>query len=131
MSLDRAAAEEVVRRTGQMGVPVTVAGDEVIVGFDRPRLERLAARLASSAPRPRLGLLVKDWPGAAEVGGARPGSPAELAGLRAGELVEALDGRPIRTAADLEMIAAQLRAGAAVEVQFRRGGERHRTRLEL
>jgi len=30
-----------VRRTGQMAVPVIVVGEEVVVGFDRPRLARL------------------------------------------------------------------------------------------
>src|SRR5436190_8399803 len=68
LEIDRAAAQEVMRRSGQMGVPVITAGDEVIVGFDRDRLERLAARYASAAPhadavpqahatpRPRIGL---------------------------------------------------------------------------
>ncbi|TAJ45330.1 FAD-dependent oxidoreductase [Methanofollis fontis] len=35
---DTAAAEEMVALTGQYGVPVTVAGDEMIIGFDVPRL---------------------------------------------------------------------------------------------
>jgi glutaredoxin 3 len=30
-----------VRRTGQMGVPVIVVGEEVVVGFDRARLSAL------------------------------------------------------------------------------------------
>ena len=38
---DREAREELVRRTGQMAVPVILVDDEVIVGFDRARLERL------------------------------------------------------------------------------------------
>ena len=38
---DREAREELVRRTGQMAVPVILADDEVVVGFDRARLERL------------------------------------------------------------------------------------------
>src|SRR5689334_2441136 len=71
---DRTAAQEVMRRSGQMGVPVITAGDEVIVGFDRARLDRIAAAYASPPPpvdpalRPKLGLLVKDVPGGAEVG---------------------------------------------------------------
>jgi len=35
---DAEAREELIRRTGHMAVPVTVIGDEVVVGFDRPRL---------------------------------------------------------------------------------------------
>jgi hypothetical protein len=30
-----------VRRTGQLSVPVTVIGDEVVLGFDRARLAEL------------------------------------------------------------------------------------------
>lgn len=36
---DRAAAEEMVQKTGQMGVPVTEIGDITIVGFDRPKID--------------------------------------------------------------------------------------------
>ena len=38
---DKEAREELVRRTGQMTVPVILVDDEVVVGFDRARLERL------------------------------------------------------------------------------------------
>lgn len=36
---DRKAAEEMVEKTGQMGVPVIEIGDTVIVGYDRPRID--------------------------------------------------------------------------------------------
>jgi len=32
---DRAALEEMVEKSGQMGVPVTDFGDEVVIGFDK------------------------------------------------------------------------------------------------
>jgi glutaredoxin 3 len=35
---DLEGQEELLRRTGQLAVPVTVVDDEVIVGFNRPRL---------------------------------------------------------------------------------------------
>ncbi len=38
---DEAAREELVRRTGQMAVPVILVDDEVVVGFDRDRLQSL------------------------------------------------------------------------------------------
>lgn len=41
MATDLEGREELVRRTGQMAVPVIVVGEEVVVGFDRPRLSRL------------------------------------------------------------------------------------------
>jgi glutaredoxin-like YruB-family protein len=34
--------QEMVEKSGQMAVPVIVAGDEVMVGFDRERLAALA-----------------------------------------------------------------------------------------
>ena len=44
---DREAAREMVRISGQRGVPVTVSGDVVIVGFDAKRLqERFGAPVA-------------------------------------------------------------------------------------
>jgi glutaredoxin 3 len=41
VATDVEGREELVRRTGQMAVPVIVVGDEVVVGFDRPRLSTL------------------------------------------------------------------------------------------
>lgn len=40
VSTDTAAAEEMVKKTGQMGVPVLVVDDKVIVGFDQEELTR-------------------------------------------------------------------------------------------
>jgi hypothetical protein len=33
--------DDLLRRTGQLAVPVVLVGDEVVVGFDRPRLTAL------------------------------------------------------------------------------------------
>ena len=41
MTTDVEGREELVRRTGQLAVPVIVVGDEVVVGFDRVRLSAL------------------------------------------------------------------------------------------
>ena len=38
---DREAAKEMVEKSGQMGVPVIVIDDEVIVGFDEERIRKL------------------------------------------------------------------------------------------
>lgn len=38
---DAEAREDFVRRTGQLAVPVILVGDEVVVGFDRGRLQTL------------------------------------------------------------------------------------------
>jgi glutaredoxin len=38
---DAEARQELIQKTGQLAVPVITVDDEVIVGFDRGRLERL------------------------------------------------------------------------------------------
>ncbi len=38
---DAGAREELIARTGRMAVPVITVDDDVIVGFDRGRLQRL------------------------------------------------------------------------------------------
>jgi glutaredoxin len=41
ISKDPAAARDVVRRSGQMGVPVIDIGGKIIVGFDKPKINQL------------------------------------------------------------------------------------------
>lgn len=41
VSRDKAAARDIVRRTGQMGVPVVLIGSRPIVGFNKPLIDRL------------------------------------------------------------------------------------------
>jgi serine protease Do len=122
VSVDRAAAEEMVRRTNQMGVPVIADSQEAIVGFDLPRLQRMAGRHR----RPGLGVRVKDaedGPGA-YVGSVRPDSPAARAGVQAGDVIEEMSGAPVRNAADLERIGAQRRPGQPTSMTVRRGSEK-------
>ena len=38
---DMARRQEMVEKSGQMGVPVISVGNEIIVGFDEPRLREL------------------------------------------------------------------------------------------
>jgi glutaredoxin 3 len=44
---DQDAARDIVRKTGQTGVPVIKIGSRWIVGFDRERIEKELARKAS------------------------------------------------------------------------------------
>lgn len=41
VSSDEKARQEMIDKSGQMGVPVIVVDDQMIVGFDRGRLEQL------------------------------------------------------------------------------------------
>jgi glutaredoxin 3 len=38
---DAEARQDLIRMTGQTAIPVIVVGDEVVRGFDRPRLKAL------------------------------------------------------------------------------------------
>ena len=40
VSQDHGAAKEMIEKTGQIGVPVTIIGKEVIVGFDKQAIEK-------------------------------------------------------------------------------------------
>ncbi len=40
VSRDRKAAEDMVRRTGQQGVPVVLIGSRAIVGFDKQKIDK-------------------------------------------------------------------------------------------
>ena len=137
---DPVAAREIMQRTGQMGVPVITAGSDVIIGFDRARLDQLAQRYAASAPTedavpppppPKIGLRVKDASGGAEVGAVHPGSPAEEAGVRVGDIVTEINAQAVRSAADLEAALATLTAGQTVAFDLRRDGRRTRLRMSL
>ncbi len=41
VSKDQAKAEEMVRKSGQMGVPVVDIDGKIIVGFNKPEIDRL------------------------------------------------------------------------------------------
>ena len=132
---DRQAAVEMVRLSGQQGVPVIAVDDQIVVGFNRPRLEALLAarQTAPAAAKPGLGARVADaatmalrQPGlpaaGAYVGGVRPDSPAERAGLRTGDVIVAVGGTPVHDAAGLQ--AALAGAGAdALIMQYIRAGQ--------
>lgn len=40
VSRDQAAARDMVRRSGQSGVPVIDIGGKIVIGFDRPKINR-------------------------------------------------------------------------------------------
>jgi len=42
--MDREKATEMVKKTGQMGVPVILIDDQVVVGFDKKKIDQLLAK---------------------------------------------------------------------------------------
>lgn len=132
MAVDGEAAARMVRLSGQRGVPVITVDDEVIVGFDRRRLEEL---LANKAPRaPQLGIAVADAAprlqmAGAYVGRVNPASPAEQAGLRPGDVIVEFNGHAVHSAVDLDSMSSRLRIRDQVALAIVRAGQR--TLIEL
>jgi len=130
VSSDRAAADEMVRKTGQMGVPVIIVDGQIVVGFDRARLEQL---LGNTRP-PSFGLSVADASKimqkhgmpplfGAFVGKVAPSSAGERAGLKEGDIITEINMKPIRNADDLAQALAGLASGSRVSIVFLRDGQ--------
>jgi glutaredoxin-like YruB-family protein len=141
VSVDRSAAEEIIRLTGQTGVPVIVVDGEVVIGFDRARLEQLIAG-SGNGQRPRLGLKVADASKIAQkagavpvfgalVGGVSPGSLGQRAGIQKGDVITEINMRPIHNADDMEQAVANLNAGNRATVVFLRGSETLRAEIAV
>jgi glutaredoxin len=124
------AAQEVVKLTGQNGVPVTVIEGQTVIGFDQPRLEWLIAQAPSSVT-PKFGAAVadvgksgrKDLPiiFGAYVGRVKPGSIAEKAGLTVGDIIIQLNNQGVFRAAHMESLMAKIKQGDKLNIVFIRG----------
>jgi glutaredoxin len=130
VSVDQAAAMDMVRRTGQQGVPVTEIDGQFVVGFDRPQLKNLLKQ----ATHPTLGVSVADAsrhaPAVGQgafVGKVRSGSPAQQAGLKQGDVITEIGNQPIPDAATLVNLSKRIAPGQQVRVRFVRGGQMQET----
>jgi S1-C subfamily serine protease len=138
---------EMIRRTGQQGVPVVATEDEVIMGFDQVRLARLAEKYAGPK-RPPLGVLAADaeeylqrHPEKADsippgtkgvyVGKIRPDTVAEQAGLRPGDVIIGFAGKRVRNMAQLDQMVDTLKAGDSVTARYLRDGQEATTALQF
>jgi S1-C subfamily serine protease len=138
VSRDPAAAEEMVRISGQSGVPVTVINEQAVVGFDQQRLGQLVA----AARRPRLGAAVADAAAMAAkgrctvtrgayVGRVRPGSVADEAGLQPGDVIVTLADQSVSSVLSLETLLARIRPGQTVPLVYIRGDQERDTRIRF
>lgn len=132
VSRDRAAAMQMVQLSGQQGVPVVVIDGQVVVGFDRPRIDRLLSE-GAGARGPRLGAAIADaariaarrnlqLPAGAYVGRVEPGSAAARAGVQAGDVIVMLAGQPLQTDRDVDRILAGVAGGQTVPGRVWRDG---------
>jgi S1-C subfamily serine protease len=119
-----------MRRSGQMGVPVITVDDQVVVGFNEPRLAQLIGASASGGPPRRLGAAVAVAAGGLRVGRVHPGSLAARAGLREGDLIARLNGQAVATPEQLmERLAGPLQRGQPISLTVQRDGKPHELRL--
>lgn len=83
--------------------------------------------------RGRLGISMQDAAGreGAAIVQVQPGSPAERAGLRAGDIVTTLNGRPVQSAAELRAQLGVIPAGETVEMRVQRGAETPTVRTKI
>jgi len=125
VSRDPLAAQELVRNTGQMGVPVTIIDGQMLVGFDRVRLEQILSQQQESS----LGASVADASKitaqqgigitlGAYVGKVRPGSLAERAGLSPGDIITEVNMQRIANADNLERAISKLSKNSRVSLVF-------------
>jgi glutaredoxin len=131
ISVNRAYAEEMMKATGQMGVPVTMIDGQTVIGFDRGRLEQILAQRQTNK-RPSLGITIADAGKitaktgmeiiiGAYIGSVKTNSTAEKLGLAAGDIITEFNLRPIATAADLEQALAKLSYGSRIALTIIRG----------
>jgi S1-C subfamily serine protease len=137
VSVNQSYAQELVRSTGQMGVPVTVINGQSVVGFDQSRLEQLLSQ-TQPGQRPSFGASIADASKitakqgsgiilGAFVGSVKPGSVAERIGLVSGDIITELNLRHIANASDLEHALSNLKGGSHFSLSFLRGNKTNNT----
>ena len=134
VSRDRNAAQELISKTGQMGVPVTVIDGQTVIGFDQRRFEQI---LAQRKPR-KFGasiadasiITAKQGSGitlGAYIGSVKPGSVAEKVGLLAGDIIIEFNMRPIANATDLDHVLSNINTGSRFSLVVLRGNNKMTT----
>ena len=124
-------AQELMKSTGQMGVPVTIINKQAVIGFDRARLEQLLAQ-SQVGQRPTFGASIADASKVtakqgsgitlgAYVGRVGPNSVSERIGLAPGDIITELNLQRIANADDLERALANLNRGSRFSLVFLRG----------
>ena len=134
LSRNPAYARELMTVTGQTGVPVTIINQEVVIGFDRARLEQMLTQ-TKAGQRPSFGasiadaskITAKEGSGitlGAYIGRIRPESAAEKLGLAPGDIIIELNMQNIANAADLERALSRLGKGSRLSLLLLRGNKK-------
>jgi Do/DeqQ family serine protease len=123
------------------------AGGNIGIGFAIPsnmaRAVMVQIERFGEVRRGRLGIAMEDLTAAnakkagvtalegALIAAVQPGSPAEKLGLRAGDVIVALNGRPVRAAAELRARLGLTPVGEEVELRILRGGETRNIKAKI
>jgi putative serine protease PepD len=91
-----------------------------------PRLER-----GETIRRPYLGVSTAAAAGGARVQEATAGAPAADAGLRAGDVIVAVGGEPVREPDDVAAAIQDRRPGESIAIEIERGGDRRTLDVKL
>jgi putative serine protease PepD len=107
------------------------------VGFAVPSntVSSIASQLISSgkAEHAFLGVVLRDSSSqtGAAISQVRAGTPAAGASLRAGDIVTAAGGKPIRSASELRAVINAHRPGDSISLTYTRGGTSHTVTVKL
>lgn len=91
----------------------------------RALVDALAALV--EGPKPRLGISLDFGQGAVIVAGVEPDSPAARAGVRVGDTIETINGKPLGP--DPAVLQREVAASEGVELKVKRGNESLKLRL--
>jgi hypothetical protein len=98
---------------------------------------KLVGMFLGKRPQPKLvyrgflGIELADMDGQVAVKAVLPGSPADRAGLQAGDRITAFEGRAVASADDLRRLSAMHSAGKAAQLRIRRGGDTREVSVEF
>ncbi len=138
---------EMIRVSGQQGVPVTISNGDVILGFDQQKFAKLAEKFAGPK-RPPLGILAADaeeylsrHPEKAEtvpagtkgiyVGKIRPKTVAARAELKPGDVITSFAGKRVRNMAALDQMVETLKPGDKATAKYIRDGDNQSVVLQF
>jgi len=110
--------------SGNVGVGFAVPSNTVREVL--PELSR-----GETIERPYLGVTTAAHPDGAEIQSVRPGSPAEAAGLEAGEVITRVDGRSVQDPDDVAEAVSANDPGDRIEVEVSDGGGERTADVEL
>jgi putative serine protease PepD len=105
------------------------------IGFAIPSntVRSIASQLITDgkAEHAFLGIQLRDGDGGAEVVLVRNGTPADEAGLRAGDVITAVEGERVTNGDELRAAINARSPGDSVEIEYRRDGDEHTVTVEL